>query len=185
MSRQLRVRNLFPTVGTAQCIRVPGRIFRGLPNPDKIVELYPQDQTPAGDDAEGNDDPNTLSQANDPYAERQPFYKPRGGELQLNVGLGLMSNVDGPRTPIFDNAAGRVGDTLEQRNQFREFARLQIGNTGAAGYRNWYRVSDYFLWRHQPSLKKMAERRGDGVMIEVWRNNPAKPSVSDATNDGW
>jgi hypothetical protein len=99
------------------------------------------------------------------------FWKPNGVNV-LNP-LGAMSNVDRPTVPQFIHSAGANGDTAEQRNQFREFARLQIGDSAAAGYRNWYRISDYYLWRQHGKLKKVA-----GSWVD-------DGSVADATNAGW
>ncbi len=167
MSRQLRIRNLFPTVATDDCVAVPGTVFDNLPNANLIAEKYP------GNDAEGNDDVRSPGGAdNDPYSHVQVFWRPKGVPPPRNP-IGFMSSVDGPHAPSFIHAAGKNGDKLEHRVQFREFVRLQIGDSPAPGYKNWYRISNFYLWRHHAKLKKVNLR---------WVDDG---SVSDPTNNGW
>jgi len=77
---------------------------------------------------------------------------------------------------------GRVGDTVELRMQFRDFARLQIGG-------KWFVISDDFLWRLDAKLKKADEVAdnmdydGDGIKNGVfWIDNG---SNYGADNDGF
>ncbi len=75
-------------------------------------------------DVEGNDDTRTTDEINDPYSQDH-----RG------VLIGQDINQSG-----LAHRGGVDGDTFEQRNQFREFTRLEIEGT-------WYRISDFYLWR--------------------------------------
>jgi hypothetical protein len=81
---------------------------------------------------------------------------------------------DTPTNPVFIRAAGDANDTVEFRLHFREFVRLQIGKSAEPGYRNWYRVSDYTLWRHVGKVKKNP--------VQWWIDDG---SVAEKNNEGW
>ncbi|HEY7089108.1 MAG TPA: hypothetical protein VH518_13520, partial [Tepidisphaeraceae bacterium] len=87
----------------------------------------------------GNDDANVLNEDNDPY--KAPF---------LNK---LRSQDTG--SPAIRSADGQVGNTVELRRQFRDFARLEIAG-------KWYAISDPFLWRTHMKVRKASEA-ADGV----------------------
>ncbi len=156
---------MFPTVGKSDCAKTKGKVFDGLPSASLIAENYP------ADDVEGNDDAGILSEDNYPYSDQELRYILNGKEVKNQKGQ--LSSYDKPRAPAFINATGKDGDTVEQRAQFREFARLQIGDNSVKGYKNWYRISDYSLWRHHAKFKKEKGK---------WKNNG---SVSDKTNADW
>jgi hypothetical protein len=166
-SRQGRVRNLFPTVGTNDIIPAPGPVWDNLPNANRVAVDYPTDDTI------GNDDPRTVAQDNNPYSDADTGYLQLPDKTPYKNPIGTISAFDAPTVPQFIDAAGANGDTVEMRFHAREFARLQIGNSATANYKNWYRISDFALWRHQPLFKKACG---------TWVDNG---SVSDNTNDGW
>ncbi len=64
------------------------------------------------------------------------------------------------------NSSGAVGDTIEFRVQFGEFARLEIGTT-------WHRVSDFYLWRIHFNIRRVAG---------AWQNDNTTKELSNA---GW
>jgi hypothetical protein len=165
ISRRTRVRLLVPTVNSNDFDRTPaGAIYTNLPNANRIAEDYP------ADDCVGNDDTHTGDERNDPYNAQAA-----GGGFP-NKPVGSICSIDPPTIPVLVDRAGANNDTVEVRVQFGEFVRLQIGDSGAAGYRNWYRISDFSNWRHHGRLIKAGGAGG------TWNNNA---SVSDATNNGW
>lgn len=119
------------------------------------TDSYPQDKL------EGNDD---LS-----LSERNPYVHQ------------YLSMDDSPSYSV-KSTAGQIGDTVEERIQFTNFVRGQIGS-------KWYRFSDYQPWRFHPKLKKVSEAadnndyNGDGDKTDIlWINNV---SEADTTNNGW
>ena len=71
---------------------------------------------------EGTDDTSDGEENNDPYANG-----------------GVLTGVDEPSLSVCDRA-GANGNTLEIRDHFQEFTRLELEGT-------WYRISDYLQWR--------------------------------------
>ena len=130
---------------------------------NKLAEDYPVDP------AAGNDDTTTGDEDNDPYSnnELQPG-------TQNNTPKGKLASEDPPMCPVFIDAAGAANDTVEYRAHFGEFVRLQIGNSAQAGYRNWYPISDYQLWRHVGKLQKDA--------AGTWVDNG---STAETNNADW
>jgi hypothetical protein len=87
-------------------------------------------------DAEGNDDRHPDDETNDPYANNETLT----GTDSLSMGIA--------------NAAGSNNDTYEERIHFREFTRLEIQG-------QWFRISDYYLWRIHFKLRKTNGVWGD------------------------
>ena len=84
--------------------------------------------------AAGNDDAHVGDEDNDPY--RAPF-------------IGKLRSRDLGKAAI-RWAEGQVGDTIELRRHFRDFARLEIAG-------KWYKISDFFEWRLHLKLRKASE----------------------------
>ncbi len=94
---------------------------------------------------------------------------------------GKIRDTDDPRAAI-SNDDGAVGDTVELRRHWREFARLEIGGT-------WYRISDFYFWRQHAKFKKVSEAAdnkdhdGDGDKTgQVWIDNGSDHALDNA---GW
>ena len=164
ISRQYRVRMKSPTVSTNDYDDPGGIIYDGLPNANNIVMNYPNE------DAEGNDDRAPGDEDNNPYsnAELQPG-------TSNKTPKGKLASHDPPTLPLFRDAAGTVGDTVEAHMHCREFVRLQIGDSGAGGYKNWYRISSFAdgEWRHVGKLKKQSA---------TWIDNG---STTEENNNNW
>ena len=163
MSRQIRIRFKDPAIPTNDFSKVGGKVFDGLPNKDKVVIEYPPP-----DSAIGNDDVTATDEDDDPYSNAEVI---PGTKTKLPKGK--IGTLDQPILPSFIDKTGKNGDTLEMNVQFGEFVRLQIGDKSDKGYRNWYRISDFALWRHVARFKKA---KG------TWVDNG---SVADKTNDDW
>jgi hypothetical protein len=161
-SRRYRLRIKSATVDTEDHDSRSGGLFGGLPSPDRIQEDFPVDE------AEGNDDPVTVFQDNDPYSDKE--VQPKKTTFTPKGKLGY---ADFPVAPVFRDSAGDNNNTYELHYHFGEFVRLQIGNSNAVGQRNWFRISDYKDWRHVAKLKKVNES---------WVNNG---SLAEPNNDGW
>ena len=114
--------------------------------PDEDISQPPPTQIPSypANEVEGNDDRRTSDpENNDPYSNN-----------------GNLSGEDVPTLGIRDTA-GFGNNTYESRLQFREFARLEIEG-------NWYRISDFFLWRiHRRFIKRQGQWRDDGSDIAL------------------
>lgn len=132
VSRQRRLRNLDPA-GLLPAI--------GVAAPPACLDAA--GGFPAAPEI-GNDDTGTTDESNDPYA-----------------GGGVITSTDTPARP-YPDAVGTDGDTLEQRLQFREFARLEFNRT-------WWKVSAAVPWRVHYRVVKVAGR---------WQDNG-----SDAADD--
>jgi hypothetical protein len=119
MSRQRRLRNLDPA-GLLPAI--------GVAAPPACLDnagVFP------GDRETGNDDSSTNDETNDPYANG-----------------GVITSSDDP-TRNYPDSVGVDGDTLEQRLQFREFARLEFHGT-------IWNVSHFSPWRIHYRVHKVA-----------------------------
>jgi hypothetical protein len=132
VSRQRRLRNLDPA-GLLPAI--------GVAAPPACLDTA--GGFPAAPEV-GNDDTGTTDESNDPYA-----------------GGGVITSTDTPSRP-YPDAVGTDGDTLEQRLQFREFARVEFNRT-------WWKVSAAVPWRVHYRVVKVAGR---------WQDNG-----SDAADD--
>src|SRR5262249_21926407 len=113
-------------------------------------------------DVEGNDDsgPKVSSvkdEDSNPYDEDVSWIPGKGKK-------GTLRSTD---MPVFDVAGFDDGRTFRLRQQFREFVRVQLGNT-------WYRCSDFGLWRLHSNLKKLNGQ---------WDVEPGQPHNFDTTND--
>jgi hypothetical protein len=58
------------------------------------------------------------------------------------------------------NAWGAEGNTFEVHWHMRSFARLLLGN-------NWYRISDWTLWKVHFKFKKQTVWRDNGTFISM------------------
>jgi len=125
VSRRLRIRALAPNVGNEWYDGSPGALFSYFPVANSILEDYPADPVKGNDDVGVNDEVNTPTQ-------------------------GQIISWDNPRLPPVRDDGGQVGDTIEIRMQFQEFARLEIEG-------KWYVVSDPVPWRHHVKLIKADE----------------------------
>lgn len=114
----------------------------------------------------GNDDKGVADEDNDPYTVG---FAPIGAILAQ----------DAPTRIILD-ADGAVGDTFELRLHFREFARVLLDT-------NWYRISNYQLWRiHHRGIKADesvdgTDYDGDGNQTDVfWIDNGTTIALDNA-----
>jgi hypothetical protein len=82
----------------------------------------------------GNDDKGVTDEDGDPYSD------PDKGFIRSE------DNV----SRILGNALGATGNTLEIRNHFQEFARLELDG-------HWYNISDPLSWRIHLKFKKASE----------------------------
>jgi hypothetical protein len=124
MSRQRRLNNLDPA-GLLPAIRATAA----------RPCLHTAGVYPLADEV-GNDDTGTADEMNDPYG-----------------GGGVITSRDHPFRN-YRHAVGVDGDTIEQRLQFREFARLEFNRT-------WWKVSHFVPWRIHYRLRKVAGRWTD------------------------
>lgn len=112
----------------------------------------------------GNDDLLVGDEDNDPYTA--PGFK-------------QLIGYDGPNVR-FPYGFGAVGNTFERHLQFREYARVELDG-------NWYKISDFELWRFDMRVIKASEAadtidyNGDGDMTdEMWIDNG---SIFELNND--
>lgn len=107
----------------------------------------------------GNDDASTDDEDNDPYSvDLEPFDNP----------IGTLRSYDLPYRVIF-NSRGVNGEQVRWRLHFREFVRLELNG-------NWYRISDWGLWRVHIALIKQGG---------LWGKEAPPGHIQDNTNDGW
>ncbi len=116
----------------------------------------------------GNDDQATADEDNDPYNA------PDQGKL---VGE------DEPAQPA-PHSEGDLDNTCEFRCHFRGFARLELGS-------NWYRISEWYLWRVHLKFRKQNESEatwgldfnGDGDTsdtVPIWRDNGSSQALDNS-----
>jgi hypothetical protein len=92
----------------------------------------------------GNDDSDPTDEVpTDPYTN--------GGKLHSD---------DVPSRMLSDST-GNEGNSIEFKLYFREFARLQLGNT-------WFRISDFYPWRADFKLKKVNTGTSRGP---IWKDD--------------
>ncbi|MGD8500435.1 MAG: hypothetical protein PVJ86_07290, partial [Phycisphaerales bacterium] len=127
---------------------------------------YPQDKSFTDSDVTGNDDRGTADEDNDPYDA---------------VDHGKVRGRDQP-TPSIRHAEGAVGNTVDLRLHFLEFARLELGGS-------WYQISAYEPWRLHAKLKKADEAvdnidyNSDGDKLDkVWIDDGSSTATD---NSGW
>jgi hypothetical protein len=118
-------------------------------DPDPITS-YPLDPV------EGNDDSPSTVVNNDPYS---------------STPIGFLSDSLTSFMPVLYNQGPSSNDEVEMRIHYQEFLRLEIRGV-------WYRVSDYYDFRHQPGL--IYEKRP--LLGWVWWNHATR---ADNTNGGW
>jgi hypothetical protein len=139
-------------------------IAMGLPESTAVINSYPEDTL------HGNDDRRASDEENNPYSASESIPDTAG---PTKPAIGKLGSADRPNSPYIDEDAahGAVGDTLEVRLQFGEFARLQIGDNGAAGYTNWYVISDFSDWRqHIEYIKGVDGRWSDNDSVQATDN---------------
>lgn len=163
VSRQIRVRFKDPVIPSSAFDKsAEGKLYDGLPA-DNIVQI----EYPDPDSAIGTDDTGTHDEDNNPYSDTEVL----PGTTE-NLPKGKIGSHDTPVFPVFIDAPGNNGAKLEAQFQFGEFVRLQIGDKADAGYKNWYRISDFALWRHDAKLKKAGGTWvDDGSVAETNNNN--------------
>ena len=134
MSRQRRLNNLDPA-GLLPAI--------GVAAPPACLDTA--GAFPAAPES-GNDDSSTADENNDPYA-----------------GGGVITSHDDP-IRNYPDTVGADGDTLEQRLQFREFARLEF-------HRTIWTVSHFSPWRIHYRIRKVAGQ---------WQDNGSTATADNA-----
>lgn len=146
MSRQLRQKHVQLPAGWQITDFVTPETHREVAN-------YPES------DIVGNDDASVGDEDNDPYAPAH---------------IAKITSWDEPEAGP-KHAKGAVGDQIEIRSQFREFARLNLDA-------QWYRISDFQEWQVDFKLTKrlvsedaeMLDLNGDGDredMVPLWRGS--------------
>lgn len=94
---------------------------------------------------EGNDDPFTLDEENNPYAV--------SNQMGLEHQIGEIASFDAPGWAVL-NSWGKVADQeFVAMNNFREFARVQLWDGKRVNGNFWFRISDYGLWHHSLKAK--------------------------------
>ncbi len=156
MSRQIRAKILSPNTGKSSFEIISGKFYDGLAAANKLIEDYPADSSFFRHTI-GTDDILTDSQKNNPYVAKPDFIELTSGQAKkVRIEKGQLASIDGPTMPVIRKDAGIQGNKVECRIQFREFVRLQIGASAAQNYHNWYRISDYKLWRMHAVLERGA-----------------------------
>ncbi len=133
-----------------------------------LINSYP---TESGlDEILGNDDTGVTDEDNNPYSTAESI---RNTSPPVFPAIGQLGSQDKPTSPFMKQLAapGSNGDTLQVRVHFVEFVRLQIGDNSTAGYRNWYRVSDFFPWKTHILYRKMSG---------VWEDNGSFQTLDNA-----
>jgi len=127
---------------------------------------YPKDKSFTDSNVTGNDDRGTGDEDNNPYDA---------------TNHGKVRGRDKPG-PTIRHAEGAVGNTVELRLHFLEFARLELGG-------NWYRISTHQPWRLHAKFKKADEAvdnidyNSDGDKLDkVWIDNGSSTAID---NSGW
>ena len=136
-SRQIQVKVLNPRLYTAAqigTVAVGSRVLKGQPQAVTIPEFLPDN------DAIGNDDTSICDEDNDPYEAPN---------------RGAVTGMDNASWSMLD-ATGADGDTFEVRLHFREFMRVNLGNT-------WFRASDFSPWRFHTRFIRVAREWTDNV----------------------
>jgi hypothetical protein len=87
--------------------------------------------------------------------------------------IGELASTDQPDSPFIRENAGQRDETVEAITQFKEFVRLQVGNSPAAGYRNWYIISAPLEWQTIKRFKRWPS---------LWIDNGTEQKKG---NDGW
>lgn len=105
---------------------------------------------------EGTDDysytDHPRSQVNDPYTN----------------GPGDVVFTDAPSAPWVILGSGQLDETVNVQKSFRNFVRLQIGDSNIEGYKNWYIISDFYLWSYDVRFKKAGENmEDDGSSVTI------------------
>jgi hypothetical protein len=155
-----------------------------MPVADRIAEVFPPDDPnpPDSDDPEviGNDNCVTTEKNCDIYDKRgdMPLVGPGGTPIDIQLAVGTIFDRDEPTYPGVKDWLGDPGDQIGGQLQMREFVRLQIGNNPQQGYKNWYRISDWGLWRITYSLKFDAA-------TSKFEDNANSPGVSAPDNNNW
>lgn len=101
------------------------------------------------DHVEGTDDYGVVSlalnQDNDPYTN----------------GPGEVTFDDAPQAPDVVLSSGSLGETVNIQKTFHNFVRLQIGDSNKEGYKNWYLISDFYIWNYDARFRNPGEYMTD------------------------
>jgi hypothetical protein len=167
MSRQIRLK-----VFKGNPDKVPPEPVRETTNNDPLVNDRPIPAYPSDDPANpllkvvGNDDAGVTDEDPFPYDQGAgtPGQGTRGTLRSFDhVSVAFEDGFDHTGTPPGEN-----GDTYRRRVHFREFVRVQLGNT-------WYRCSDFGLWRWHMFAKRLSGK---------WGPEPGfQDLLDDSTND--
>lgn len=118
-----------------------GSIYNSQPSADSIAVPLPSNPVI------GNDDSDVSDEDNAPYSVSTTEY--------LEHAIGQITSRDRPNIWM-PEVGSSDGDTIEERCNFSEFARLEIGE-------KWYRISDYLDWRFVLKVKMVSgEWTNDG-----------------------
>ena len=108
---------------------------------------------------EGTDDKGVNDEDNNPYSSTEILsYSEKRGQATapaVTGTIGKIASFDCPDIPFLNIVCGQIGEELSARSKFREFVRLQIGNRGEAGARNWYAISDSLPWTYSVLFRNL------------------------------
>lgn len=145
-----------------------------FPIPAVVIVSYPSDVT------EGNDDPHTTDEDSNPYSDQEAIPALGAPDPTDNPkpAVGQVSIADECLSPYVRRYAAQINETVQVRNQFDTFVRVQIGDSSEAGYRNWYRISapedDKSNWQ----VLNEYEDFGGGTFL--WRG-----TIYSSNNNDW
>jgi len=109
-------------------------LLANQPLPEAVVLNSPSN------DAEGNDDWSPDEDSGNPYEAFTSVGTPEDSHA-----IGELTSTDRPSSSISDSGFA-INETFEEKDSFREFARLNIGT-------KWYRISDFVNWHFTLKVK--------------------------------
>lgn len=150
ISRQIRTQVRKNGVVMTQAELAPYFRYGVKTAPRDSIASYPSD------DRAGNDDIYPGDETNNPYSSSP---------------VGQLTSTDSPGRN-FHNIVGSTADQIEFALHFREFVRVELDG-------NWYRCSDWGLWRFHISCTKNAT----GTCR--WQENQTRKHTHTLNNDDW
>jgi hypothetical protein len=94
---------------------------------------------------EGNDDPFTVDEENNPYAV--------SNQMGLEHQIGEITSFDAPGWSVLNSWGTANDQEFVAMSNFREFARVQLWDGKRANGKFWFRISNYGLWHHSLKAK--------------------------------
>lgn len=116
-----------------------GQWADGQPQAVHTPVPYPQDPV------EGNDDPFSADEENNPYAA--------SNQMGLEHGIGEITSFDSPGWSVLNSWGSANDQEFVAMNNFREFSRVQLWDGKRENGKFWFRISNYGLWHHSLKAK--------------------------------